>query len=414
MRILFVALPSNIHTLRWINHITDQGWEIHLAPSYPDQLHPDLVGKVTFHDTKRPLVAAPANRVVLYREKAIALLKRWPHPRGSGHVRRLIEWLRPGAIGPSAPVNTGTALAAVIREIRPDIIHSHIIQPSGYETLEAHQGFQGRFPKWIVSNWGSDIYFFGQVAAHREKIEAVLAACDYLSCECERDVALARQYGFTGKALPVLSAAGGLDLARWQALRQSGPTSERRVILMKGYQHTVGRALVGLRALELCADLLQGYRIVIPMASPDVVVVAEVVAKRIGVPIETIPYAWHADYEDLVRRYGVARIHIGLSISDGISQALLEAMMMGAFPIQSCTACADEWFVDGEGGLLVPPEDPHIIADAIRRALTDDALVNRAAEINAETVRQRLAYADVKEKIIAMYKSVYEDTLARD
>jgi len=71
----------------------------------------------------------------------------------------------------------------------------------------------------------------------------------------------------------------------------------------------------------------------------------------------------------MLHYYGRARIYIGLSISDAISTSLLEAMVMGAFPIQSCTACADEWIEDGKSGFIVPPEDPHVIAEAIRRAL---------------------------------------------
>ncbi len=157
----------------------------------------------------------------------------------------------------------------------------------------------------------------------------------------------------------------------------------------------------------MCADVLQGYHIFVQLASPDVEMAAELMASHTGLSIETKPLEWHTDYEEVMRRYGRARIHIGLSIADAISQSLLESMVMGAFPIQSCTACSDEWIVDGEGGLIVPPEDPHIVAEAIRRAVTDDALVDRAAQINAETVQQRLAYADVKEKVIAMYNTVY-------
>jgi glycosyltransferase involved in cell wall biosynthesis len=82
-------------------------------------------------------------------------------------------------------------------------------------------------------------------------------------------------------------------------------------------------------------------------------------------------------------------------------------MVMGAFPIQSCTACVDEWIEDGKSGFIVPPEDPHIIAAALRRALTEDELVDQAAKINEEIIRQHLAYAHVKEQTIDIYKSVF-------
>jgi glycosyltransferase involved in cell wall biosynthesis len=83
-------------------------------------------------------------------------------------------------------------------------------------------------------------------------------------------------------------------------------------------------------------------------------------------------------------------------------------MLMGSFPIQSCTACADEWIVGGKSGLIVPPEDPHDVADAIRKALSDDRLVDTAAEINAQTARQRLEAGIIKPKVIQMYQEILQ------
>jgi glycosyltransferase involved in cell wall biosynthesis len=106
----------------------------------------------------------------------------------------------------------------------------------------------------------------------------------------------------------------------------------------------------------------------------------------------------------MLRLHGRARVSIGLSISDAISTSLLEAMLMGSFPIQSHTACADEWLRHGEGGWLVHPEDPAAVADGLRRALTDDALVDRAADLNAAVARERLDAGPIRERVVAAYK----------
>jgi len=111
----------------------------------------------------------------------------------------------------------------------------------------------------------------------------------------------------------------------------------------------------------------------------------------------------------MLRYYSRSRIYIGLSISDAISTSLLEAMVMGAFPIQSYTACADEWIVDGKSGFIVPPEDPDVIAKAIRRALRDDALVDQAAEINAKTANARLDYSIIQPQVVKMYRDILEE-----
>jgi glycosyltransferase involved in cell wall biosynthesis len=55
----------------------------------------------------------------------------------------------------------------------------------------------------------------------------------------------------------------------------------------------------------------------------------------------------------------------------------------------------------------VPPEDPEIIEQAIRRAITDDNLVNGAAEINYQIAKEKLDKKLIKPKIVELYKSVF-------
>lgn len=80
---------------------------------------------------------------------------------------------------------------------------------------------------------------------------------------------------------------------------------------------------------------------------------------------------------------------MGMGISDGISTTLLEAMLVGTFPIQSSTACADEWIEHGRSGFIVSPHDTSEVAEALLRAVNEDRLVDEAAEINLRTVRSR-------------------------
>ena len=47
-------------------------------------------------------------------------------------------------------------------------------QSAGYFVAEAKKRFSGKFPKWIATNWGSDIYLFGQLKAHEKKIKEVI------------------------------------------------------------------------------------------------------------------------------------------------------------------------------------------------------------------------------------------------
>ncbi|MDQ3652565.1 MAG: glycosyltransferase [Acidobacteriota bacterium] len=255
-----------------------------------------------------------------------------------------------------------------------------------------------------MSNWGSDISLFGRLAAHAEKIKAIMAACDYYHCECVRDVRLAREFGFKGEVLPVFPVTGGFEIDQMRKLRQPGPPSSKRHVVLKGYQNWAGRALVGLRAIELCAELLEGYRVSIYLASSDVQLAAELLSQKTGIPLEFD--SAESAHDDILRLHGSAHVSIGLSISDAISTSLLEAMIMGSFPIQSNTGCGDEWIKNEVNGLLVHPESPEEVAMALRRTLTDDTMVDRAAEINARLTTERLDKSVIQPQTIEMYKTM--------
>jgi len=394
MRILFVCMAESIHSARWVGQIVDQGWDVRLFPVYRQKLH-QAFKKVTYYSS------------LLHRSKNIDPSVRYSF--------RSSPYFRLDAFNSNFPYFPNVqfrerALVKVIKRFKPDIIHSLEIQHAGYLTLSIRGKFGKQFPAWIVTNWGSDIYLFGRLKKHIERIKSVLARCDYYSAECQRDINLAREMGYHGKVLPVFPNGGGFDLERVRKLRQEGPTSERRLILLKGYQSWAGRALVGLRALALCAQELEGYRVAIYAASPEVEIAAELFAQDNHIPTEIIPACEH---EYMLHLYGQARLYIGLSISDGISTSLLEAMVMGAFPIQSCTACADEWIVDGKSGFVVPPEDPEVIAKAILRALSDDRLVDRAAEINAQVTEERLDQRLIQPQVVEIYQKIYAERLLK-
>ena len=138
--------------------------------------------------------------------------------------------------------------------------------------------------------------------------------------------------------------------------------------------------------------------------TPDVARVAKRLSRVTDIPIRIVPKG--TPHNEILKLHGRARISIGLSISDAISTSLLEAMVMGSFPIQSWTACADEWIEDGNTGLLVPPEDPEVVENAIRRALNDDELVNRAAEVNYRLAAIRLDQTILKPKAVEIYNTV--------
>jgi glycosyltransferase involved in cell wall biosynthesis len=427
MRILLVVLPRSPHSARLANLLVDGGWEVHVAPAYHAELLPDFSARVIVHQAPtesrgRRLQARLVTRVrravarTAYRAvdlvRLTTTIEADPGPLALrptiGSRIPLVDGIDFGLLADTVTPNASRRapwLAKLIDDLRPDVIHSFTIQQAAYMTMAARLLCRRPFPVWIVSNWGIDIHFFRRLKMHRGAIASVLARCDYYVAECHRDVAFARELGFGGEVLGVAPIGGGFDVARFRALRQPGPTSARRLIMIKGYQNVVGRALVALRGVELCTDHLRGYRVALYAADADVKLAAELLAHTTGLPVEILPFL---PYDDLMRYHGQARISIGLSLSDAISTSALEAMVMGSIPIQSHTSCLDEWVRDGETGLLVHPEDPVAVAAAIRQVVADDGWVDAAVAANDRTVGERLDAAVLNTRILAMYEHLAE------
>jgi hypothetical protein len=384
-------MSASIHLVRFLSQIDNDCFDVHVFNSHAGwgTCHGEM-RNVTLHGCcawPKP----PAH-------SSVRLEGFWPFARGTRLAafvgNRYCSWLRDNA----------RKLAQVIDLLQPDIVHGHEMSMAGYLIVEAQQRIKTRMPPWIMTNWGHDIYYRSRLRAHQPRIRQVLSACNYYTCETQRDVGLARDHGFTGRILgPVMPNPGGFRFEEIEPLRTPGPPSRRRMVMLKGYQDAIGRAMTALRAFELCRDVLDGYKICIYSSGDDVTNASEALAFDTGLDIQTVP---HLSYYELLRMRGEARVSVGLSMSDAASISFLEALIMGSFPIQSDRGSTHEWIEDGKGGFIVPPEDPKIVAAALRRALTDDALVDSAARINDSVARDRLDYYKLRNHVLSWYQTI--------
>ena len=388
MRILFVAMADSVHTARWIAQLRDENWDLHLFPCEDVTIHRSLAS-VTVH----PLLREQKHRVdPQLRQTGMT----WPFRRGRTRITQLVR----------RHLTKAAMLARLVERLEPDIVHTLEMQRGGYLTLEARgQSELLRTRPWIYSCWGNDIYHFGPQPDHEPLIRRVLESCDFFVADCQRDSALATEYGFRGVDLGCVPVCGGFDVHSMQYFK-SDQTSRRKVIAVKGYQSEMwgGRAVVALQALKLCADSLKEYEIVVYSAhgSRQVLSAVQELAGA-GLRLSMLPQSSH---DEVVKLMGRARIALALSTSDGTPNTMLEAMIMGAFPIQSDTVSTGEWIVDGRNGFLAPPEDADATARAIRKAVVDHTLVDRAADLNDELTRAKVDVSVIKPRVIQMYQQV--------
>jgi glycosyltransferase involved in cell wall biosynthesis len=395
LRVLFVGMPDSVHLARWIRALDDVPVDCFLLPTTAYNVHPLLLEAGSRVRVLRlePLRSRAVSERVTDR---LLTARGWGDAAAGPFKDRAVA-----AIERHFPAGwRASVLAMAVRAGRFDVVHTLETQGAGYLYLGALPSIAQR-PLWLHSNYGSDVSLFARIPEHRTRVVELLRHVDVHLAECCRDQRLVVSLGFRGRCEDAIPNGGGLDLAAC-ALSRRGPPSTRRVIAVKGYQSFAGRALVALEALKRARAAAAGFSIQVFSAGDDVTLASHLLAADFGLDVTVLPTLSHGD---MLRLHGSARVSLGLSISDAASTSLLEALAMGSFPIQSDTACLDEWITPGVSGLAVPAEDPALVAEALTRALTDDALVDRGAELNLVTAAERLDDRQLRPRIIAVYEA---------
>jgi len=360
-RILVICMYDSIHSARWLSQFQDQDIEFLLFSSSPHRrVHKNLKALVS-GSTKASYKLFPLSKLFG--------LPLWIADKF------VDNWFR------------STLVKSAIRSFKPQFVHAMELQNAGYIAAKAIASKSSA--KLIATNWGSDIFWFQQFPKHRDKLKHLLSVADYYSCECNRDVAFAKGLGFQGLVMPVIPNAGGFSK---ELLGRPVPLlSDRKVIAIKGYHGWVGRAKVALESVEAIASDLKAYRLVVYSANRGTIKLAKQIAKRTGLDI-TIYGKGKLTHNQVLELFASAKIYVGLSLSDGISTSLLESMAMGAIPIQTATACCDEWFTDS--GIKVTEINVEGVQKAILAGLK--LAENQAhSDRNREIIRTKAGADDV-------------------
>jgi len=375
--VLIIGIANSIHTARWLSQFDGADLNFILFPSTPSRtIHPLIAEMVS--GARGPKVSVPYRLSLL--AMPLALLDVFTRNRIRFYLLNRILKVNP----------------------QIEVIHAVELQHAGYLSLGiTRKNLSSR--RLIVTNWGSDIFWFQRFRLHENRLSRLLNKADEYSCECSRDVDLANEFGFRGKVHEVLPNAGGISDTILDSEMSSNLPSSRRIILVKGYTRFVGLADIALQSLAKVGSEISDFEIVVYSTDPKTRRIIKRLKRTTNLNIRAI--AKHGmSHEQMLQLFTSARIYIGISRSDGISTSLLEAMSTGCFPIQTSTSCASEWVTDGLSGFLVGHEDINQIASAIREALVNDSLVDSAAELNRATAQARLRTSVISEKNQSFYE----------
>lgn len=114
----------------------------------------------------------------------------------------------------------------------------------------------------------------------------------------------------------------------------------------------------------------------------------------------------HVPRDELVRLYRQATLFVVPSHYEGLPTVLLEAMAARTAVVATAVSGALDVIDHGENGLLVSPQDPTSLRDAIRDVLDDAEFRDELATAGRETVERNYTWTAVTDRFLDIYESV--------
>jgi glycosyltransferase involved in cell wall biosynthesis len=379
-KVLVIGMLDSVHLARWLRQFEDQKIEFLIYPSKKFKtIHPDLLNLIKLN---RNYNLAQRRYIGLYGYKEFIFEQ---------YLARIFRNL-----------SRKNRLALILQRNQFDYIHACEIQGAGYLLLSISKLVNLGSSKIIITNWGSDIYYFKNFEKHNKLISELLKIAHYYSAECDRDYELITEYEYKGAFLPCIPNAGGI--LKVDILKNIQPTRDRNLILVKGYESEFGRVSLILPAIKIALFKYQKLKVHFYSTSlgvmKDIKHLQQTFPQRISVSTQKNSLS----RERIKELFLKSKIYIGASTSDGISTSFLEAISFGAFPIQTNTSCADELILKGALGSVVPLDSDSIIKSLLD-ILEDDDFTEYAREQNKNFALKNLEYEKIKITAISFYNS---------
>lgn len=289
----------------------------------------------------------------------------------------------------------------IIQAYQPDIIHSFEMRLAGFPILAVMQKYVS-IP-YIYSSWGSDMFYYTKLGIPKSIVSNFLERVDYLITDCQRDHSIALENGFKSTFLGIYPGNGGITIDATKI-----KVSElRNTIIIKGYDDGVGMASKVIEALRLVpVALIKDLSIVFYGADNSVVNILKSDVFFKSLEVRVINRGSFISNQELLVIMGQSILHIGNSISDGMPNALLESMGMGAFPLQSNPGkVSEELIKNGVNGLLiVNPLAVQEIANSIEWAILNPTVRAHAQTYNVDLIKKKYNRIALKKEIVNLYE----------
>ena len=126
----------------------------------------------------------------------------------------------------------------------------------------------------------------------------------------------------------------------------------------------------------------------------------------LGIP-DRVSFLGHLPRSETLRWSAGADVVLNTSLSEGLSNAVLEAMALGRPVVATAVGGNRELVRDGETGLLVPSGNREALTNALARLCRDPELARGMGRRGAEVVRG----SHEPRKVVRRYEEIYRETV---
>ena len=239
----------------------------------------------------------------------------------------------------------------------------------------------------------------------RAALERLFAVVDRAHCVSDEMRETCRAYGLTLDKAFVNRPAIDADLFCIDAERESGQARRLRLVSVgrlhwkKGFETLLEAVQILLRNdVEVCLDIVgegsEREKLIF-------------MTHMLGLS-EQVRFRGALAHNAVRQTLAEADVYVQSSLSEGISNALMEAMAMELPSVCSDVGGTRELVVHGQNGLLTPPLDPVALADALQTLCADPALRLRLGRAARQTILRDFTL----ERQLRLYQEEYARFLA--
>jgi glycosyltransferase involved in cell wall biosynthesis len=299
--------------------------------------------------------------------------------------------------GPITIRRAANRLRSFIERVKPDLVHAMRIPYEGMLAADAYTGIP-----FAVSIWGNDFTLHAPSTRLMSYYTRwTMQVADALHADCQRDIRLAREWGF-GKEKPDLVAPGNGGIRTDIFSPPENPVEEPIIINPRGFRPYV-RNDVFFKAIPLVLEKQPKAKFIFALMAGESQALQWIQELGVSHAVELLPPLSHSQMAGVFRR---AQIVASPSIHDGTPNTLLEGIACGCFPLAGDLESIREWITPPENGLLFDPNEAGSIAEALLTALENKNLRTKAAGLNQDMITARAEYKHNMQRVEEFYSRV--------